>query len=924
MSGEDALLLSQAPTPARHESLPIGTADLTDGQRDALMRIATAVAAATAIEDVVELAADVTHATLGQGSVSIGCFEGEPAHLRVLVNAGDLAPVEQRRPDDEVYPVEGSSSLARIVHTGTTQFTAVDDPDADAQVVAVLRGLGKESSVAVPIVAGGTVWGELWATTAPGAPRFRGPGMRFLEAVAGQLAALVQRAARFSDVSRLAYEDPLTGLANRRALEERLAAACERHAAGSTALTLLVCDVDNLKTINDGRGHHAGDRALRRVADALVAGSAAHPEVMVGRLSGDEFAVVLEGLTLEAAREVAGTTLRLLREDRDVPLSLSCGAAIAEHGPVAPDALLRAADTAQYASKRRGGGQLCTAESTDERHLDRGPRRRTRRRARGELLERRSGDLLARLDGDAAEQGTLDRLELVVKEVSDVVNAAAWTVSFSEHGSSVIASVVTADSRDTRLRGLRLGLEDDVYELSEFPVTAELVKRGAGAFVIDRYDRDADGAEAALLRELDFTQVLGAAVTDPDGCYLLEIYGDGATSPLAAAELRVQLLARAAVGRTAGTDARIAAREKRVRRLEAAGTLGERLAGLTTVKEIVEVAAEQLHRAFDLPVCAIDRLTDDGRLTLAAARGEAVERLAASGSWSQPATLGLLGRALRDRAPVVTGDVTSEPDYRLTPTTGATRSELCAPLWEGERLWGVLDLHSNRPDAFGPEDVRLVQAIADRVGAALRSVRLYDQLEVAYLETAEALVAALEAKDLDTADHSRSIAGDAEAVARALGFGPAERRMLRFGAAFHDIGKLGIPESILTKPGPLTGAERARIEQHTIIGDQILAPIAFLCEARPLVRHGHERWDGAGYPDGLAGEQIPLGARVIFACDAWDAMTTDRPYRAALTQTEAAIELRRCAGTQFDPVVVEALLAARGFARPRGAAAAAS
>lgn len=924
MSVEDVNLLSQAPTPVRPESPPISTGGLTESQRDALMRIATAVAAATAIEDVLELAADVTHATLGQGSVSIGRFEGEPAQLRVLINAGDLAPVEQRRPADEVYGVDGFPSLARTVTTATTQFTAVDDPDADVQVAAVLRGLGKESSVEVPIVVGSTVWGELWATTVAGAPRFRAPGVRFLEAVAGQLAALIGRAERFFDVSRLAYEDPLTGLANRRALEERLAAACERHAAGTTALTLLVCDVDNLKRLNDGRGHQAGDRALRRVADALVAGSAAHPEVIVGRLSGDEFAVILEGLTLEAAREVAGTTLRLLREDRDIPLSLSCGAAIAEPGPVAPDALLRAADTAQYASKRRGGGQLCTAESTDERPLDRGPRRRTRRRALGELLERCTGDVLARLDGDAADQGTLDRLELVVEEVSDVVNAAAWTVSFSPHGSSVIASVATADSRDTRLRGLRLGLEDDVYELREYPATADLVRRGAGAFMIDRYDREADGAEAALLRELDFSAVLGTVVTDADGCYLLEIYGDGDTSPLAAAELRVQLLARAAVGRTAGTGAVMAARERRVRRLEAAGRLGERLAGLTTIEEIVEVAAEQLHRAFDLPVCAIDRLTDNGRLTLVAARGEAVERLAATGTWSQPATLGLLGRTVRDRAPVVTGDVTSEPDYRLTSATAETRSELCAPLWEGERLWGVLDLHSNRPDAFDADDVRLVQAIADRVGAALRSARLYGQLEAAYLETAEALVAALEAKDLYTADHSRSIAEDADAVGRVLGLGAAELRMLRFGAAFHDIGKLGIPESILTKPGALTVAERARIEQHTIIGDQILAPIAFLGEARPLVRHGHERWDGAGYPDGLAGEQIPLGARIIFACDAWDAMTTDRPYRAALTQADAAAELLRCAGTQFDPGVVDALLAVRGFARPREAAADAS
>ena len=173
-------------------------------------------------------------------------------------------------------------------------------------------------------------------------------------------------------------------------------------------------------------------------------------------------------------------------------------------------------------------------------------------------------------------------------------------------------------------------------------------------------------------------------------------------------------------------------------------------------------------------------------------------------------------------------------------------------------------------------------------------------------------MAALEAKDSYTASHSRSIGENAKAVGRKLGLDQAQLGTLRFGAAFHDIGKLAIPESILCKPGRLTTDERLRIEQHTVIGDQILAPIEFLRDVRPLVRGGHERWDGAGYPDGLAGEHIPLGARIIFACDAYDAMTTDRPYRAALDDEVAAAELAANAGTQFDPEVVEALLEVLG------------
>jgi HD-GYP domain-containing protein (c-di-GMP phosphodiesterase class II) len=189
---------------------------------------------------------------------------------------------------------------------------------------------------------------------------------------------------------------------------------------------------------------------------------------------------------------------------------------------------------------------------------------------------------------------------------------------------------------------------------------------------------------------------------------------------------------------------------------------------------------------------------------------------------------------------------------------------------------------------------------------------LYERLERAYLDTAEAFNAALEAKDSYTAEHSRTIVERAEAVGRALGMGEEELRCLRYAAAFHDIGKLAVPEAILNKPGPLDEQEFALVRPHTVIGEQILAPIEFLAEVLPLVRGAHERWDGSGYPDGLAGEEIPLGARIVFACDTYDAMTTDRPYRAGMPPEEAREELRRVAGTQLDPRVVDVLLAVLG------------
>jgi HD-GYP domain-containing protein (c-di-GMP phosphodiesterase class II) len=148
----------------------------------------------------------------------------------------------------------------------------------------------------------------------------------------------------------------------------------------------------------------------------------------------------------------------------------------------------------------------------------------------------------------------------------------------------------------------------------------------------------------------------------------------------------------------------------------------------------------------------------------------------------------------------------------------------------------------------------------------------------------------------------------AEAVARRLGLAGEALRDVRYAAALHDVGKVAVPESILNKSGPLTPAERQEVERHALVGEQILKPVNFLAGVAPIVRHGHEKWDGTGYPDRLAGEEIPVGARVIQVCDAHNAMIVDRPYRKALSAAAASEELRASAGSQFDKRVVEALL----------------
>ena len=344
---------------------------------------------------------------------------------------------------------------------------------------------------------------------------------------------------------------------------------------------------------------------------------------------------------------------------------------------------------------------------------------------------------------------------------------------------------------------------------------------------------------------------------------------------------------------------------RRNRQLTLSNALGARLAEMTAVQEIVDATVDELHRAFGYYTCAVLREEGDSIAALAG-RGVSYERL--PGPWSQPLGSGIIGRSLRERRTLVVNEVGRDADYLVAETTLGVRSELVAPIWVGSELWGALDVQEQSVDAFDEADARLIETVADQLGAALRSATLYEQLERAYIGTAEALATALEAKDAHTASHARAMVDNAEAVGRLLGLDGRALRDLTYGAAFHDIGKIAVPESILNKPGPLTREERAQVERHVVVGEQILAPIEFLASVRPLVRHGHERWDGTGYPDRLTGDAIPLGSRVIFVCDAFDAMTSNRPYRRAMPREAARRELRAHTGTQFDPRMVDALL----------------
>jgi diguanylate cyclase (GGDEF)-like protein len=322
--------------------------------------VARAAAAAHRLEDVLELAAERALEATGAASLSIGRWE--EGFIVTLVNVGRLGPGEERVPRDERYPLEQYPTTLHVLSNGGVMVAAVDDPQTDDAHRELLRRLEKESSLTVPIVNEGATWGELWATSDAGQPRLTARDAVFLRAIADQIAAAIGRAELFAQIEALAYTDPLTGLANRRVLEQELERSCDAPSgAGSPAL--LLCDIDALKAVNDASGHEAGDGVITRVAAALEEAAAPHPDAVVSRIGGDEFCVLLPSGDAAAARTVADEAVGRLSGDGSVPVGISCGVAACGEGLDRPAALLRAADFAQYRAKAAGPG--VTVEAAD-------------------------------------------------------------------------------------------------------------------------------------------------------------------------------------------------------------------------------------------------------------------------------------------------------------------------------------------------------------------------------------------------------------------------------------------------------------------------------------------------------------------------------------------------------------------------------
>jgi diguanylate cyclase (GGDEF)-like protein/putative nucleotidyltransferase with HDIG domain len=351
------------------------------------------------------------------------------------------------------------------------------------------------------------------------------------------------------------------------------------------------------------------------------------------------------------------------------------------------------------------------------------------------------------------------------------------------------------------------------------------------------------------------------------------------------------------------------AAEREHRRLALASSLSARLAPMLDPDTIVAATVEELCEAYNCELALVLALEDGGRLRPVAGSGPLLSRIPAFEDWSQSLDRGVTGRVARTGEPALIRDTRDDPDFVGGPRQGDPCSELAVPIRVAGAVWGVLNLEATRNDAFTQEDLLLADTLAGQVGGALHRSQLFEELESTFTTTLGVLSGALETKDSYTAAHADDVADVAVRVGSRLGLSDEDLRTLRYGALLHDIGKIGVRSEVLNKPAALTVEEFEEMKQHTVIGARMLERIPFFAPVRPIVRSAHERWDGDGYPDRLAGEDIPLAARIVCACDAFHAITSDRPYSAARSVEEAIAEMRRCSGSQFDPRVVDALIA---------------
>lgn len=313
----------------------------------------------------------------------------------------------------------------------------------------------------------------------------------------------------------------------------------------------------------------------------------------------------------------------------------------------------------------------------------------------------------------------------------------------------------------------------------------------------------------------------------------------------------------------------------------------------------------------------LDRETFE--LTVTVARGHGAETVAKT---RVKVGQGITGHVAQTGKLMAVENAAADPRIRSGAPLFDHESDcfVAVPLRIKNRTIGVLTVNAQLPKPFKDRDLKLLMILADQAAITLENIDLYDNLHDFYFQLIEALVRAIDAKDAYAYEHAGRARYFGRSIAQKLHLPEQLAQFVEYAALMHDIGKLGIEESILHKTGPLTKEEYEIMKKHPAIGTRIIAPVTFLSPVAPMILYHQEWYNGKGYPEGLSGEEIPLGARIVAIIDVWDAMTSDRPYRKAMTKESAIKEISKGSGAQFDPKVVQAFMEVLQEAERKGIA----
>lgn len=349
---------------------------------------------------------------------------------------------------------------------------------------------------------------------------------------------------------------------------------------------------------------------------------------------------------------------------------------------------------------------------------------------------------------------------------------------------------------------------------------------------------------------------------------------------------------------------------RKIKRLETLIHTSMLFSSILDIDDLLNIVLRKAEEVMDAEASSVFRIDEvTNELYFVTARGEKGKE---AKEIRVPMGKGIVGWTAQNGKPLLVADVRKDKRWFKgvdKKTKFVTKSIMAVPLISKGKIIGVAEVLNKRGNRkFNKTDLELFESLGHQIAIAIENAALYKELDELFLSSIRAIVEAVDAKDPYTKGHSSRVVEYSLRIGEALKFDKEELKRLEVSAILHDVGKIGIPDRILGKPGKLTFAEYNYMKRHPELGSSIIEPIAELKALIPNILHHHERYDGKGYPKGLRGEEIPLYARIICVADSYDAMTTDRPYRKRKSSKVAMKELKTNSGTQFDANLVSVFI----------------